>query len=148
MGKRRKARELVIQILFHLEFNTGNPDEAFNLICSNFKPRESIRPFSKILVFGICIKKDELDRLISSASKNWRLERMSRLDRCILRLATYEMLFIDDIPPKVSIDEAVELGKKYGSEDSGSFINGVLDKIYNNLVQGDRLGEKAQSPIN
>ncbi len=131
MGKRRQARELAIQVLFHLEFNPGDPDGVFDLICENFSSQESSRPFSRLLVAGVCEKKKELDELISRASRNWRLERMSRLDRCILRLAAYEILFMEDIPPKVSIDEALELGKRFGTESSGSFINGILDNIYN-----------------
>jgi len=139
MGKRRKARELAIQVHFHLEFSPGDPKEAFDLICEKFNSRDSIRPFSKKLVAGVCEKKEDLDRLISQASKNWRLDRMPLLDKCILRLAAFEILFMEDIPPKVSIDEAVEMGKKFGGKDSGSFINGVLDNIYNNLVQEGRL---------
>ena len=141
MGKRRKARELAIQVHFHLEFNPGDSKEAFDLICEILNTRESIRPFSKKLVAGVCEKKEDLDRLISQASKNWRLDRMPILDKCILRLAAFEMLFMEDIPPKVSIDEAVEMGKKFGGEDSGGFINGVLDNIYNTLVQDGRLKE-------
>jgi len=131
MGERRRSRELAIQVLFHLEFNSGDPGEIFDLICENFKSRESTWPFSKKLVLGVLDSKTELDRLITQASRNWRLERMSCLDKCILRMAIFEILFMEDIPPKVSIDEAVEIGKKFGSEDSGSFINGVLDKVYN-----------------
>ena len=142
MGKRRRARELAIQALFHLEFSPGDPDDVFNLICENFESQESVRPFSRKLVLGVCEKKQELDRLIKLASENWRLERMPRLDRCILRLAVFEMSFVDDIPPKVSIDEALEIGKKFGSENSGSFINGILDNIYNILARQDRLKEK------
>ncbi|SPD76204.1 N utilization substance protein B homolog [uncultured Desulfobacterium sp.] len=134
MGKRRQGRELAIQALFHLEYNPDNhPDKAFDLICDNFDSLESIRPFSRHLVLGVCEKRDQLDELIRNASKNWRLERMSVLDRCILRLAAFEILFMEDVPPKVSIDEALEMGKKFGSEDSSSFINGILDNIYNTL---------------
>jgi transcription antitermination factor NusB len=135
MGKRRRARELAIQVLFHLDFNVDDPNKVFDLICENFNSQRSIRPFSRQLVLGVCEKMKELDGLIRQASKNWKLERMPRLDKCILRLATFEILFIEDIPPKVSIDEAVEIGKKFGSNDSGSFINGVLDNIYNTLVK-------------
>jgi transcription antitermination factor NusB len=147
MGKRRKARELAVQVHFHLDFNPGDPKKGFDLICEKFNFGESIRSFSERLVTGVCEKKEELDRLISRASKNWRLDRMPRLDKIILRLAAFEMLFMEDIPPKVSINEAVEMGKKFGGEDSGSFINGVLDHIYINLVQEGRLkeGEDGQS---
>ena len=130
MGNRRKARELVTQILFHMEYNPGNPDKSFELICENFNAPKSLRAFTKDLVREVCENRNHIDKLIKKASKNWRLERMSRVDRSILRLSIYEMLFMDDIPHKVSIDEAVELGKKFGTEESGAFINGVLDNIY------------------
>ena len=139
MGRRRKARELAIQVLFNLEFSSDSPTDVFDLICEMFNSGRAIRSFSKELVLGVCKERDELDGLIRNASKNWRLERMSRIDKCILRLATFEILFMDDIPPKVSIDEAVEIGKKFGSDGSGGFINGVLDNIYNKLVQQGRL---------
>jgi transcription antitermination factor NusB len=139
MGKRRRARELAIQALFHLEFSPGDPGEVFELICENFDSRESVRPFSRQLVLGVCEKKKELDELIRQASKNWRLERMARLDRCILRLAAFEISYLEDIPPKVSIDEALEIGKKFGGKDSASFINGVLDSIYSTLVRQGQL---------
>ena len=133
MGNRRKARELVIQILFHMEFNPGDPGEIFDLVCENFNSSRSIRPFSRRLVHGVRENIEYLDKLIRQSSNNWRLERMSIVDRSILRLAAYEMLFMEDIPHKVSIDEAVDLGKKYGTEESGAFINGVLDNIFNKL---------------
>ena len=139
MGSRRQARELAIKVLFHLEFTPGDPGEVFQLICENFGASKAMRSFSRELVLGVCANKRELDRLISRASEHWRLERMSRVDRTILRLGAFEILAMKDIPPKVSIDEAVELGKIYGTEDSGGFINGVLDNIYNNLKQENAL---------
>ena len=139
MGRRRKDRELAVQVLFHLEFSPGDPRAAFDLICEDFRSQESVKLFSAQLVQGVCENQDKLDALIVSASKNWRLERMARLDKCILRLAAFEILFMEDIPPKVSIDEAVEIGKKFGGEDSGSFINGVLDNIYNTLLEQGQL---------
>jgi transcription antitermination factor NusB len=138
MGKRRRARELAIQVLFHLEYNPDDPGGSFDTICKSFLPPKQIRSFSKALVLGVWENKRDLDRLIGQASKNWRIERMSRVDRNILRIAVFEVVYMGDIPPKVSIDEAVELGKKYGTEESGAFINGVLDHIYNELgAKGD-----------
>jgi transcription antitermination factor NusB len=139
MGKRRQAREFGIQVLFHMEFNPGDPDDVFDLMAKHFNPPETIRAFSRSLVRGVCEKKDYLDTLIRQASMNWRLERMASVDRCILRLGIFEMLFVQDIPPKVSIDESVELGKIYGTEDSGAFINGVLDSLFNTLQQDNHL---------
>ena len=138
---RRKARELAVQVLFHLEFNPGDPNEVFHLICENFNSAKSIRPFSKTLVLGVCESKKDLDTLISQSSKNWRLERMSHADRSILRLGVFEIVFMKDIPPKVTIDEAVELGKKFGTRESGAFINGILDNIYNKLESEGAIGK-------
>ena len=139
MGRRRRSRELAVQVLFQLEYNTEEPDVSFNLVCDNFDSPKQIRPFALKLVLGVCEHRDALDNLIRGASENWRLERMPFLDRSILRLAIYEMIFVEDVPPKVSIDEAVEMGKKFGSKDSGGFLNGVLDKVYKTLMQQDRL---------
>jgi transcription antitermination factor NusB len=136
MGKRRRARELAVQVLFHMEYNPGDPDAGFKLICENFRPSKAVRAFSRELVRGVLEKREELDGLIKRSSKNWRLERMSPVDRNILRVAVFEILYLQDIPPKVSIDEGVELGKKFGTEESGSFINGILDHIFNSM-QGD-----------
>jgi len=131
MGKRRRSRELAIKVLFHLEFSKkDDPATAFDLICNNFGISKDIEVFSKELVLGVCVYINELDNLISKASQNWRLERIARVDHSILRLAVYELLYRDDIPPKVSINEAVDLGKKFGTEESSAFINGILDKIY------------------
>lgn len=133
MGKRRQARELAIQVLFHLEFCPGDPEEGFELVCKSFSPPKEIRAFSKQLVLGIWEHREALDRTIGNSSLNWRLERMSHVDRNILRIGAYEIMYMGDIPPKVSIDEAVEMGKKYGTEESGAFINGILDNIYDGI---------------
>jgi transcription antitermination factor NusB len=146
MGMRRKARELAVQVLFHLEFNPGDPDKVFHLICENFGPSKAIRTFSKILVIGVCENKKGLDALISQSSKNWRLERMSHADRSILRLGVFEIVFMKDIPPKVTIDEAIELGKRFGTQESGAFINGILDNIYNKLESEEAI-EKPGKPL-
>ena len=141
MGKRRQARALTVQVLFHMEFSPGDPDEGFRLISESFDSPPEIRTFSRQLVLGIWENREKLDKLITQSSKNWRLERMSHTDRNILRVGVFEMLFMNDIPPKVSIDEAVELGKKFGTEESGAFINGILDNIYNQLKRDGSLSE-------
>jgi len=137
MGIRRKARELAIQVLFSLDFGENNPEQAFELICTNFNANKKAKDFSKELVLGVWENIDKIDETIRKASKNWRLERMSKVDRSILRLATYELLFRNDIPPKVSINEAIELGKKFGNGSSYSFINGILDAVYNSIKKGE-----------
>ncbi len=138
MGKRRRSRELAIKVLFHLEFSDDDPPAAFDLICDNFGFSDDVKLFSKDLVLGVCDHLDELNAVISKTSKNWRLERIAKVDRCILRLAAYELLYRDDIPPKVSINEAVELAKKFGAEESGAFINGILDKVYNTVISAEK----------
>jgi transcription antitermination factor NusB len=133
MGKRRRARELALQVLFHMEYNPCDPGESFERVCESFGPPRDVRAYSREVVVGVWENRATLDRLIRRSSKNWRVERMSRVDRNILRMAIYEVLYRKDVPPKVSIDEAVELGKQYGAEESGAFINGILDHIYNQL---------------
>ncbi len=133
MGNRRRSRELALKVLFHLQFSHDEPRKAFDLISENFGAPEDIGPFSWELISGTCSCIDEIDDYISKASKGWRLERMARVERAILRLSVYQLLYREDIPPKVSINEAVELAKKFGNQESGAFINGILDNIYNRV---------------
>ena len=116
-----------------MECNPGDPGESFDRVCGSFGPPKEVRAYSREVVAGVWENKAALDRLIRRSSKNWRVERMSRVDLNILRIAIYEVLYRKDVPPKVSIDEAVELGKRYGTEESGAFINGILDHIYKEL---------------
>ena len=116
-----------------MEYNPGDPGESFDRVCESFGPPKEVRAYSREVVMGVCENRADLDRLIRRSSKNWRVERMTRVDRNILRIAIYEVVYRKDVPPKVSIDEAVELGKRYGTEESGAFINGILDHIYNEL---------------
>ncbi len=133
MGKRRKSRELALKVLFFMEFIDIEPENAIEIIFNNFEIPEELKEFSEDLVIGVSINKEKIDSYISEASINWRLERMNKVDKNLLRMGVYELLFREDIPPKVTINEAVEIGKQYGTEDSGAFINGVLDSIYNRL---------------
>jgi leucyl-tRNA synthetase len=121
-----------------MEYSPGEPELAFQLVCDSFDSPASIRSFSKRLVHGVWEKRADLDQTIRGSSENWRLERMSLLDRNILRLGLFELLYMKDIPPKVTIDEAVELAKQYGAEESGAFINGILDRIYSDLRKEGR----------
>jgi len=89
----------------------------------------------KLLVLGVLEHCEELDRLIQQYSENWRLDRINIIERNILRMALFELLYCEEIPPKVTINEAIDLGKRYGSEDSGGFINGILDRIQNEVVR-------------
>ncbi len=129
MGVRRRAREIALQVLYQKELNCIEIEEALNLFRNNFEVLKGAMDFSERLVKGVEQHRDDLDRVIEHYSSNWKVDRMAHVDRTILRIATYELLYCDDIPPRVAINEAIDIGKKYGSEDSGAFINGVLDKV-------------------
>jgi N utilization substance protein B len=136
MSSRRRSREMAIQVLYQVDMARSDINEALRLFCEHFKAPDSIRDFAVELANGVDQYREEIDTLIRRFSEHWRLERMSAVDRNILRLAIFELLYRADIPAKVSINEAVDLGKKYGSEDSGSFINGILDRIRVDLEEG------------
>ena len=129
MRGRRKAREIALQVLYGLNFENIDVQKALDLFWSNFVAPKASKEFAAFLVQGTCEHKEELDKLIAGCSDNWSLGRMSKVDINILRLAVFEFLYCDDIPPKVSLNEAVDLGKTFGSENSGSFINGILDAL-------------------
>jgi N utilization substance protein B len=133
MGARRKSREHALQILYQMDINRIKAEEALPLFTS-LLDREELLPFTEELVLGVEKHKEFIDAVIKEHSENWRLERMATVDRNILRLAVFELLFRKDIPPKVTLNEAIDLGKKFGTQDSGSFINGVLDSVHQHLA--------------
>jgi N utilization substance protein B len=129
MGNRRRARELAMQALFQMDITDDRSEEALELFCRHFEVSRKARPFFIRLVEGVLACGEELDGLIERFSDNWKLSRMSGMDRNIMRVATYELIYCEDIPPKVSINEAIDIGKKYGTQHSAAFINGILDGI-------------------
>ena len=129
MGNRRRARELALQALFYMDINQQFSHELFERFSSNFEPPQKLLPFLEKLVRGVLDIQPELDAMIERYSMNWKIRRMACVDRNILRIAAYEMLFCEDIPPKVSINEAIEIAKRFGTEESGAFINGIVDSI-------------------
>ncbi len=129
MGIRRKARERSLQALFFVDMCRYDAMEALGMFRSHFTPSEPILSFFTQLTAGVVQNRRAIDAIIERFSKHWKLSRMSCVDRNILRLAVFEMLSCSDIPAKVSINEAIEIGKKFGTEDSGAFINGILDSI-------------------
>ena len=132
MRKRSRSREFALQVLYQIDITHDEP-----LVClDNFwqsdfelKIEAEIKNFTDELVKGVIENLNTIDAKISQYAANWRLERMAVVERNILRLASYELLFRDDIPPKVAINEAVELAKKYSSLEAAKFVNGILDKI-------------------
>ncbi len=129
LASRRKSRELALQILFLIDFSTLSAQETFPLFVKEFHKQRELDVFTRHLVEGVEKHRQEIDTLIRRISEHWSLKRISRVDRSILRMAIFEILWCPDIPSKVSINEAVELGKRYGTEKSSAFINGILDKV-------------------
>ena len=129
MGTRRQARELAMQALFYIDMQDNVSLQMLESFCDNFSPPKKVRPFFLKLVNGVLEVRGEIDTLIERYSKNWKIHRMGSVDRNVMRIAVYELLYCEDIPPKVSINEAVDVGKKFGTEESGAFINGIMDSI-------------------
>jgi N utilization substance protein B len=143
MGIRRQARELAMQALFYMDMQGDVSAEMLECYCDNFQPPKKARPFFVTLVNGVIDRKVELDVIIERFSKNWKISRMSGVDRNVMRVAVYELICCDDIPPKVTINEAVDIGKKFGTEESGAFINGIMDSIRDALEKEGTLGRKS-----
>jgi len=130
VGERRKSRELALKVLYQMEHGDATAPEALASFADNFAAPERLWVYAQELVNGIAGHAGEIDQALAEASRRWRVERMSQVDRNILRLACFEMLFSHGaVPPKVAINEAVELAKRYGAEDSPGFINAVLDSL-------------------
>lgn len=134
MGVRRRGREISLQILYQMDVTKISLDDALVTFRGNFNVKEDSWAFAEILTKGVCNNLDEINGLLESQSQHWKLDRMPVTDRNIIRIAAYELLHMDDIPSKVSLNEAIELGKLYGSEESSAFINGILDNIHKNLA--------------
>jgi transcription antitermination factor NusB len=135
MRKRTKARECALQVLYAIDIRKCSKREISESYWDENKEDLEVKIFAQDLIDGTLVKMSKIDRLISKYADNWRIERMAVIDRNIIRMAIYELLYAVDIPPKVAINEAVELAKKFGDDESGSFVNGVLDKI--NKIERD-----------
>ena len=129
MRKRTHAREFTLQILYHRDLN---PEPAETLLPSFWESTPAhpeVREYAERLVYGTLQHLDEIDEVLSKYAEHWQLHRMAAVDRNIMRFAAYELLYMEEIPPKVVINEAVNIAKKFSQEDSGKFVNGILDKI-------------------
>ena len=132
MRKRTKAREFALQVLYQIDITHDDYETSLaNFWQSNTEENleEEVKIFASELVKGVIENMGTIDNAISKYATNWHLDRMAYVDRNILRLSCYELLFREDVPPKVSINEAVELAKKYSTQEAAKFVNGVLDKI-------------------
>ena len=135
MGKRRSSRELALKFLYQSELNEGDIDEQMSFFLEKNSSQDEVESFMKELVKSILEQIEEIDEIIQKFSDNWVLDRMTVIDRNILRMGTCELLFNFSTPPKVAINEAVDIAKKYGNDDSPEFINGILDKVYKEIGQ-------------
>ncbi|WP_068785174.1 transcription antitermination factor NusB [Paenibacillus phocaensis] len=144
--KRRLAREIAVQSMYQMEMNEVDANEAVTMLLTEAMEEnesevelsdvDATRSFVLELVNGTWSRKETIDALLEDYLKGWQISRLSKVDRQVLRLATYEMIFRDDVPGKVAVNEAIELSKHFGTAESGKFVNGVLGKMIQDV---DRL---------
>mgnify|MGYP005831793901 CR=1 FL=1 len=160
MGTRRRARELALKVLYRMDLTQEEPGQSLESVTELLRSGEpgqeqeaghqkiessrDLEEFASRLVHGVRQKLREIDALLLRFAENWRVERMTLVDRNILRLAVYELLFCPDIPHKVSINEAIELAKRFSTQESGPFINGVLDQIFNHVHGKAAAGQRPE----
>jgi N utilization substance protein B len=130
---RRQARERALQVLFQVDMGGTDPTVALAQMDEEFGSLAESKDFTEKNVYGVIENLLFIDHVIAAVSKDWNVERMANVDRNIMRLALYEVFFCDDIPNSVSVNEAVDLGKKFGGDESGKFINGILGKVIENI---------------
>jgi len=145
MSRRSRARAIVLQILYQDDLNPTQPEDVkIRFVNSRLKNNKELVKFADGLIIGVRHNRDELDEKISKITDNWRLSRMAATDRNVLRLGAYELLHTDT-PPPVVINEAIELARRYGSDQSAQFVNGVLDRLLKRSKTGDEQSTQTQS---
>ena len=143
MRNRTRARGWALQALYAWEQRGGAPDMAIPVLhelFANLRVSPANRPYAEILVRLVSNNREKLDRTIEESLTNWRLERLAVVDRAILRRGVAEMMFVDDVPPRMCIREMVQLAEKYGTADSPRFVNGVLDAVMRRVAPGEAAG--------
>jgi len=143
VGSRHQARERSLQILFQYDIH-GKPGLWLDLFWKENEAPDEVRAFAERLVAGVLEKKKELDALIGKYATNWKVSRMPIVDRNILRAGVYELLWMDDVPAKVTVNEAIELARSFGDDDASKFVNGILDQV---LTKESRLEAKRQDAL-
>lgn len=129
MGARRKARELALQMLFQYDVAGNDPDDIIETFEDIQRVRPNIREFAIRVFRGTLEKQTDIDKIVVEQAENWRLSRMPVVDRNLIRMAIYEMMYLDETPKLVILDEAIEIAKRFGTEKSSQFINGILDGV-------------------
>lgn len=138
MSGRHEGRTLAVQFLFQRDFNRGDLDEALQQFWIDNHSSSKVREFSEALIRGVETQRDALDQQLQAAADNWEVHRMGGVDRNVMRVALFEMLHLPEVPPVVSINEAIDIAKELSSEESGRFVNGILDKIRRELQRPAR----------
>jgi N utilization substance protein B len=133
MGKRRNARESALQVLYHLDFDDIPSEYALRLYWRERKAPDDVKDYTGWIVSGIISHREMIDEIIHSHSDNWRISRMAVVDRNILRIAVFELVFEKNIAAAIILDEAIEIAKKFSSEKAANFVNGILDSINKNI---------------
>ncbi len=139
MKKRTRGRELALQLLYQMDLRRSDLADEVQPFLKTEEADGEARQFALRLVKGVRENQSEIDQRIQAVAQNWDIGRMALIDRNVLRVATYELLWCKDIPPKVAINEAIELGKRYSTQNSGAFVNGILDKIKSLAAPGPEL---------
>jgi N utilization substance protein B len=145
MAKRSRAREVALQLLFQRDHNPGVDRPAVERFAQDRLRDPALASFCLALYDGVLAHLGDIDRRLGAAAENWRLPRMAAVDRNVLRLGAYELLFAGDTPSGVALDEAIELARRYGSADSPGFVNGVLDRLRQGKEQAQRAAD-AEAP--
>jgi len=135
LGKRRRARECALQMLFQIDLIGVEPAEVYAQFWDEHDTEDDVRAFSQELVDGVCTTREQLDARITEIAEHWRIERMAVVDRNVLRMALYEMNRQPQTPIAIVIDEAIEVARRFGSEESAKFVNGVLDALRRDAVE-------------
>jgi N utilization substance protein B len=129
MTRRSRAREVALQLLIQRDFNPGSARETLVQFSRDRLRESDLQTFCLALYDGVCQHLEDIDARLAAAAENWRVSRMATVDRNVLRLGAYELLYAPDTPPAVAFDEAIELARRFGSADSPAFVNGVLDRL-------------------
>jgi len=137
MRKRTKAREYALQVLYQLDIRRGEVAGILQEFWEARQPASEVKTFAQQLAEGTMAHMQEIDQLISAHANNWNIKRMAVVDRNILRLGVFELLYVTDVPPTVCINEAIELAKRFGDAESAKFINGILDAIHKATARKD-----------
>jgi N utilization substance protein B len=137
MSARRRGRELALQVLYQLEMGGESTEKALRSFADSFEQSPKAREFGEALVRGVLARRAEIDASIGEASQHWRLERLSRIDANVIRIAVYEMTTPPGLPPEIAINEAIEVARKFGTTESAAFVNGVLDAVGKRLARKD-----------